>query len=455
MARTQIDNRLLKSRNLTGASLVSELGFYDETKNYTSGDPVIWQNEKYICNTNITGTTEGDLSNTPDVSSDWDKLPNVSYSAYPSSSETISQSRTTLSLDTERYSSPYCSLSNSEITLQSPGVFIISVSFAVSNSTNTRHSASCFVQIDTGSGFNDIPDFEINVYSRNTSDGITTGSLSIPVKFNSGDKIRLQGISNNDTAISSYPSGCNITIFGLDAVSGPRGAQGIAGPSGDLKWKGTYSSSNTYNQYDTVEHQGSCYTCLNNSTTSEPPSSDWDLVALKGADGAGSSITVSEDSTNIPNTPHSTLNFVGDITATDSGSGIADITVKFPKNTYMFPVWAEENSTLRNNTFEWAFGNGANTPSGNGMLIYVPSGYKCELVAMSLVLRQGTATVSALKNTTVLSGAEVSVNSGQSNTAEFTPVEYMDKDIINFKTKSASNTGSPNVVTAWFRFTEL
>ena len=30
---------------------------------------------------------------------------------------------------------------------------------------------------------------------------------------------------------------------------------------------------------------------------------------------------------------------------------------------YMVPIWAEENGGLGNNTYEWAFGNGANTPS--------------------------------------------------------------------------------------------
>jgi hypothetical protein len=61
---------------------------------------------------------------------------------------------------------------------------------------------------------------------------------------------------------------------------------------------------------------------------------------------------------------------------------------------YMYSVWAEENAALgASNTYEWAFGNGANTPSDGGMTIYVPSGWTAEVVAMSLRVGGGTATV--------------------------------------------------------------
>ena len=459
MARTQLQASQLRDKELTGASFVPELGFYDETKNYLSGDSVIWNNEKYICNTNVTGSTEGDLTNSPDISSNWDKQPNVAYSVYPSASEALSTSRITVTIDTIRSSSPYFSLSGSELTALSSGKFILSGSFAADNSTTTRCSASAFIQLDTGSGYADIPNYELNVYSRTKDgNGITTATLAIPIMLNAGDKLRMQAIATSNNALSTYVNGCTITIFGLDAISGPRGAQGIAGPSGDIKWLGEWADG-TYNQFDTVEYQGSSYTCLVNGTTTTPPGTpgvDWDLVAARGSDGAGSTISVSENSSNIPNTPHGTLNFTGDITATDGGSGVADINVTFPKNTYMMPVWAEENGSLANNTYEWSFGNGGVSPAGHGLTIFVPSGYKCELVAMSLCLRQGTATVEALKNSTLLgSSANVSVSSGTSNTNEFTPVEYSNNDIINFRTTSANNTGSPNVVTAWLRFTEL
>jgi hypothetical protein len=68
---------------------------------------------------------------------------------------------------------------------------------------------------------------------------------------------------------------------------------------------------------------------------------------------------------------------------------------------YMYSVWAEENAALgASNTYEWAFGNGANTPSDGGMTIYVPSGWTAEVVAMSLRVGGGTATVELVHNGT-------------------------------------------------------
>ncbi len=121
---------------------------------------------------------------------------------------------------------------------------------------------------------------------------------------------------------------------------------------------------------------------------------------------------------------------------------------------YMYPVWAEENSSLGNNTYEWAYGNGANTPSDGGLTIYVPTGWTCEVVAMSLRLGGGTATVELLINGVLQgSSANVVISTGQSGTNEFTPIALVDNDFINFRTTVASGTSSPCVVTAWIRMT--
>jgi len=71
MARTQITNRQILDKSLTGADLNDGLRFYDETHPYNVGDIVDWQGTRYIC-VNPTAPTEGgDLSNAPDISSDW------------------------------------------------------------------------------------------------------------------------------------------------------------------------------------------------------------------------------------------------------------------------------------------------------------------------------------------------------------------------------------------------
>jgi len=71
MARTQIKAQNILDHSLTGASFRTELRYYDETINYSSGAIVFWAGVEYQSNTNITGGDEGDLTNAPNISSDW------------------------------------------------------------------------------------------------------------------------------------------------------------------------------------------------------------------------------------------------------------------------------------------------------------------------------------------------------------------------------------------------
>ena len=124
---------------------------------------------------------------------------------------------------------------------------------------------------------------------------------------------------------------------------------------------------------------------------------------------------------------------------------------------YMYPVWAEENSTLgASNAYEWAFGNGANTPADGGMTVYVPSSWTCTVVAMSVRVGGGTATVELVHNGTPKGSAcQVVLSSGQSATDEMaTPLVIANNDYINFRTVSSASTSGPCVVTAWLRMVE-
>jgi hypothetical protein len=124
---------------------------------------------------------------------------------------------------------------------------------------------------------------------------------------------------------------------------------------------------------------------------------------------------------------------------------------------YMYCVWAEENAALgASNTYEWAFGNGANTPADGGVVIYVPSGWTAEVVAMSLSVGGGTATVELVHNGTPQgSSARVVLSTGQYATDELgTPLSLSNNDYINFRTSSSSSTSGPCVVTAWIKMTE-
>ena len=127
----------------------------------------------------------------------------------------------------------------------------------------------------------------------------------------------------------------------------------------------------------------------------------------------------------------------------------------------MVPVWAEENGGLspdpNNNGYEWAYGNGANTPNDGGVTIFVPSGYICQVIAMSLRIGGGTATVDLVHNGTIQgSDCNITISTGQGASADASsPVNVLDGDYINFKTSAASGTSGPCVVTAWLKYTEI
>jgi len=123
--------------------------------------------------------------------------------------------------------------------------------------------------------------------------------------------------------------------------------------------------------------------------------------------------------------------------------------------TYMIPIWAEENSTLGNSTYEWAFGNGANTPNDGGIMVYVPAGETCRVVAMSYVNQNNASTVdiNLVVNGTP-QGASARVQATSARTAINTGINLSisNGDIINFFTSSASNTSGPCTVTAFLEY---
>ena len=82
---------------------------------------------------------------------------------------------------------------------------------------------------------------------------------------------------------------------GPQGPQGLRGAQGDPGPAGPtgsrgLNWKGAWNASNNYAKDDAVYHNGSSYVALIAIGTSGAVpgvSPNWDIVAQKGASGAG------------------------------------------------------------------------------------------------------------------------------------------------------------------------
>lgn len=116
----------------------------------------------------------------------------------------------------------------------------------------------------------------------------------------------------------------------------------------------------------------------------------------------------------------------------------------------IFNMWAEENSFLEDNSFEWAFGNGDNTPSGHGLVIPVD----CELWAMSLDHEGGANTIvrAVLNSDASLSDYQVETSGAEQGFNVFpSPLTITAGDVVNFQTISRSVAGTSGRVTAWFR----
>lgn len=74
----------------------------------------------------------------------------------------------------------------------------------------------------------------------------------------------------------------------VNSLKGPQGIQGVAGPIG-LTWQGAYNNGTSYVLNDGVSYNGSSYICILASTGNLPTNGTyWNLIAQKGADGAGS-----------------------------------------------------------------------------------------------------------------------------------------------------------------------
>lgn len=470
--RTQATRKQILDGTLTGSSFNSNFNFYNEMTDYVIGNKVFWQLITYECISPVTGVLEGDLTNSPNISVNWKAITPVMYNAYPSTIQTFTTSRVDILIDTERSPSDAFStnIATGEITCLIAGNYVLSItaSYQINGTSTQRSGSNTFLQIDNGGGYVDLPSFKISGYHRQDNTDEDTGSMNVSFAIASGDKLKMQAIRYIGAAIlETIPSGISFLIFntggGSKGERGDAGPIGGVGPSGDLVWLGAYDNATTYNIRDTIEYQGSSYTCITNGTVGDPPASiNWDLIAKKGTDGAGATVVVQDSSAALPNTPHGTFNFTGDIVATDAGSGVVDVDVTIPvitipKNTYTYPIWAEENAALASGQYEWAYGNGATTPNDGGITISVDPLYVAKVVSMSLRIGSGTATVELVHNG-VLQGincnVEVSTGQGATNRS-FTPVDIADGDYLNFMTSAAAGTTGPCVVTAWIQCTEI
>lgn len=97
MGRTQIDFWQIRNDALTGADLTDTIGVYDETNEYNIPfTSVLWKGKKYYLKPGVNivadDTREGNLSNAPDVSSDWIMGDNLLWKKYSVTGSNLSVS---------------------------------------------------------------------------------------------------------------------------------------------------------------------------------------------------------------------------------------------------------------------------------------------------------------------------------------------------------------------------
>lgn len=460
-----MSKRGIADHTLTGASFRTELEIFDETKSYFIGEVVFWKNGSWETDADITGIEEGDLSNSPDNNTDWVRIEAPKYNVWSSVAQTFNNTPVILQLDTERIpdSQSRLVLNGSAVEFNFSGRVVLSLEFTSEGTTGTRSTGNAWLEYstDSGSSYNPIPNSSTWTYNRNDTDGKSTGSITIPFDVNAGDRIIVQMQSPNGSNLTTIPDSCNLTIFTTVGGSGPRGIQGPAGPVGELNWKGDWdiSGGTIYSQYETVYYLGSSYTS-NTSGNTETPSDTaikWDLVAKHGTDGSGTSILINDEGIAVPNTPHNALNFIGtDVVVSDAGSGVVDISIRETKQTYTTCIWAEENSALGSNTYEWAFGNGSNTPQNLGLAVYVPNGYTAEIVAVGLTIAAGQAEVEVeINGATINRSVVTDYTTNPSNINEVLEYTLINLDRLNFKTVTATGTSGPCVANCWIKYTEI
>lgn len=160
--------------------------------------------------------------------------------------------------------------SGAEVTIQTDDTYIILGRFTVAQpSTGSRSEAQMRLVVDTGTGYTEIPGTVGVCYSRTTAQGKSTATAHAVLDLQTGDKVKLQAKENSGGVLFGEQNGSGLTLFTTKGQTGPQG----------------------------------------------PP-------------GTGSSLIIQDEAHDIPNTPHTSLNFTGSgVTVSDAGQGVARVNV--------------------------------------------------------------------------------------------------------------------------------
>lgn len=167
--------------------------------------------------------------------------------------------------------------SGEQVTINTAGTYRVDFGCSPDESSGNDITTDMWLELDRGAGFAEVPGTRARFFhDNNTEEGGNSGFAIIAMEVTDIFRIRAQVVGGSDQ-LDTLANSLRLSIQSV----GANGAAGATGPQGP-----------------------------------------------QGPTGSGSDIIVEDEGSNIPNTPHSNLNFVGaGVTATDGGSGVATITI--------------------------------------------------------------------------------------------------------------------------------
>jgi len=186
----------------------------------------------------------------------------------------IKTTASTLPFDPARITDAAFTLSSNELTINTAGTYRVDFGCSSDDSENDDNTIEIWLELDSGGGFGEVGGTRARWFHDSGEEEGGNASFAI-LELDATDVLRVRGqvvdgVDQIDTLAGSLR--LSIQTVGANGATGPQGPQGPA--------------------------------------------------------GSGSTVNVQDEGTNLPNTPHSTLNFVGaGVTATDAGSGVATITI--------------------------------------------------------------------------------------------------------------------------------
>lgn len=162
--------------------------------------------------------------------------------------QTFTTTAITLNLDTVRKNVGGFSLASDEITAVS-GTYMITM--RVSTGSTARSTANAWIELDTGSGYNEVDGSRGVMYCRVTSVGESTCTVPVILDLNDGDKLRVRMVSiSGGTTITTMVDASSLTITTLGGPAGANGQDGIDGADGADGAPGPPGGGSTVNVYD-------------------------------------------------------------------------------------------------------------------------------------------------------------------------------------------------------------